>query len=216
MIIEFKKKNFPLRTPFLLQHAKLLFLLGMLLIFISMRWVDQPFALWLHASRMGWDEWLTLWHAPFSPYFLLLIVPSLLFLCQFILKAELLSKHLWLVTCSLSLALLCSSLCSFCVGRSDPAWFFTHGEILYRPMQLHPSFQSFPSALSCSLGVLGSSLAYLYPKFGRQLLSISAIISCTPALSMSCFCSDALAGFAIGALVSLFAFRTMRRKMSFF
>lgn len=219
MIIEFNKKNFPLRTPFLLRHGSILSLTFFVIAVASCIFIDEPLIHAIHSFPPLAQEWFLPFHLfnqILAPESLIILLPSFLFLVHFLTKAETLSRRLWLISSALALSLLITKLIAFCVGKSTPEWFFLHEQLSFRPFQIRSSFHSFPSSVSCCIGVLGSCLSYLYPKSSKTFFTVSLILAMSPVLAVTSFLSDSILGYYLGAITSLFVFRIMRKEVSFF
>ncbi|MBM3198266.1 MAG: hypothetical protein FJZ58_03315 [Chlamydiae bacterium] len=216
MIIEFKKKNFPIHTPFLLKQVHLLLFLTLVLVGTSFYCIDEPLAKLLYTKGAYFQDLFSPIHELLSPHLLLCLLPTLFFLSRFFTQAESRSRRLWLVSLTLPIALLFVYLFALCLGRSDPSWLFAHGESTFRPLQSPLHFHNCPSPLACTFGVLSSSLSYLYPRSSKYIFPSGMLLALSPVLTTSCFLSDALCGSSIGILVSLGVFRMMRKEMAFF
>ena len=215
MIIEFKKKKLSFQTNFLLKHAKTLSLLLPCAALICFFFFDKPFALFLY-SRTNLQEPLSSINKLFSPLFSLLLFPTLFFFYKFMIKQEKKSRKLLFLSLVLPISILCTQILQIACGRPTPQWLFLHGETAFRPLQWNPFFHSFPSVISCTLGALGTSFAYLYPKSSSFFLLGSFFLALSPSLATLCFLSDALMGFYLGAIFSFLIFKKMKTEMSFY
>ena len=215
MIIDFKKKKIPVSPMFLLKQIKFIAPTVLVLIVAFFFFLDKPLAYFFHSQLSFLKDPLLLITRLSNPLFSLLVFPVLFFCSRFILKTEKNSRKFWFLSLSLPISVLCSETLQVVVGRSNPYWLFLHGEMIFRFFEWNPSFHSFPSSISCTIGTLATSFACLNPKFSLPLLIGGLILGLSPALLTFCFVSDALAGVWIGMTLSVFVFKTMKKEISF-
>ncbi len=214
MIIDFNKnrRSKKSNTPF--YKNKIVLALFALLTVASFLFIDKPLALFFHSSVNFLQDPLLLISRLFSPFFALVLFPSLFFGIRFIAKNERKSRKFQFLSLSVALSLFTCQILAVFLGRSIPSWLFDHGEMTIRLFQWNPSFHSLPSAISCNIAAIGTGLSFLYPKRGLSFLAGGFLLALTPAFLTDCFLSDALIGISLGFTITLFVFQTVKKEIS--
>ena len=215
MIIDFKKQKKPISPMFFINKIKIIVPFILFLIVSFFFFLDKPFAFFSRSSLCFLYDPFLLISRLCNPLFALLVFPFLFFCTRFVLKAEKNSRKFLFLSLSLPLSILCSETLEVVVGRSNPYWLFLHGEMILRFFQWNPSFHSFPSSISCTIGTLAASFACLYPRFSLVFLIVGLILGLSPAILTLCFLSDALAGLWIGMTLSTLVFKIMKKEVTF-
>lgn len=218
MIVKFKKpktskiskiSKLPLHNP------KIFYPLLAALIVACALFLDKPFALFFSSFQSDWKDLLVLVNSIMNPYLSLLLFPTLFFFVRFVQRKERKSRKLWYLSFATALPLFLTSFLQVLFGRSNPDWFFTHKEIIFRFFEWNSSFHSFPSSTACNIAGIGSALAYVYPKYSARFFLGGTLLGLVPAVLNACFLSDSLAGICCGVLLSMFIYKTMRKELSF-
>ncbi len=214
MIIDFNKnrRSKKFNTPF--YKNKIVLALFILLTVASFLFIDKPLALFFHSSINFLQDPLLLISRLFSPFFSLVLFPSLFFGIRFVAKNEKKSRKFQFLSLSIALSLFACQILAVILGRSSPSWLFDHGEMTFRLFQWNPSFHSLPSALSCNIATIGTAFSFLYPKRALLFLASGFLLALTPAFLIDCFLSDALLGASLGFTVTLFVFQTVKKEIS--
>jgi membrane-associated phospholipid phosphatase len=214
MIVDFKKKTKTGKSPF--KHkSKYILACSLAIIVLLSYFIDKPFALFFYSLKGDLQEPLELINRLFSPMLSLLVFPSLFFVIRFLARQERKSRKFWFLSLAIPLATLPVKVLEIIFGRSDPDWLFSHQEMTMRLFNWDPSFHSFPSDISSTIGAIATCLALVYPKKSRRFFIGGACLSLVPALSTTCFLTDALVGAGIGFVASSFLYNTMRKELSF-
>jgi hypothetical protein len=216
MIIEFKKNPFHKPSRFLRENSKIFYILLAICIVASYFFIDKPFALFFISCKSDWFDILLLINSLMTPFFTLLLLPSLFFFVRFVRRKERKSRKLWYLSFATAIAIFAASFLSVLVGRANPAWFVIHKEMIFRFFEWNGSFHSFPSTTACNAGALGAALCYLYPKQSYKFFIASILIGMIPAVLTLCFVSDALAGLCVGMIFARIVFKVMRKELSFY
>jgi hypothetical protein len=214
MIIEFKKKNFAKKQFSLLKAPKYLIPIYLVFIVASFLFLDKPLAIFFQKIMGELNNPFTIVTRLFAPIFALLLFPSLFFLFRFPLRQEKRARGFWLLSLSIPVSVFGCAIVTVICGRGNPEWFFYHKEMVFRLFQWDPSFHSFPSLTSCTIGAIAASCSCLFPKWNIRLLVIGFLLALFPVITLENFLSDALTGVGAGMLVATWIYTLMRKEMT--
>lgn len=214
MIIEFKKKYLSKSPTYLLDHGKIVSPSFLLLILISLFFIDKPFALYCLSLPTQVKELFLLIERLFCPFFWILALPSFFFYVRFVLRQERKSRKFWFISLSLPLSVFAAKILELLFGRSNPEWLSLHQEIVFRFFEWNPSFHSFPSLSACTITAFATALSCLIPKARFSIFFGGLLLSLAPIFASSCFLSDALAGMCLGAFLTQWIFKKFRKEVS--
>ncbi|MDP3301759.1 MAG: phosphatase PAP2 family protein [Sulfuricurvum sp.] len=175
-------------------------------------YVDRPVAVYFHSQKTSLTTFSSiLTKLGEGTYY---IVPSLILFLFFRKKNHYYAQISLFILASVSISGILVNILKIILGRFRPEIFFEKNLYGFDWFHVTPSMVSFPSGHSATALSAWLALAIVFPKYRIALLFIGIAIASTRIIITMHYCSDVIAGSALGIAVTMIYYHRFYLKNS--
>lgn len=185
------------------------FFICLLLGVASYLWWDKPVAVWVRAHLSGEkNHYLSYLSLPGKAIYPLVLLVLLFIVFKWLWKKPKLAWHMLYLLASVVISGVICDILKAIFGRARPVMLFDHGLYGFQWFQFHARLWSFPSGHCTTVAAVVIGLGLIWPKGAWYFLVLGLIVAASRVLVGAHYPSDALAGFYLGAVVSILLHRS--------
>ncbi|HSX04535.1 MAG TPA: phosphatase PAP2 family protein [Rhabdochlamydiaceae bacterium] len=201
----------------IIKHWKATLLIGIIFLFFSYFYLDQPIALYFQHLKPSTRHLVKLIGNIALPIPHILLWVVIYFFFRFFLKQISMARKAILIAISINLSNVVATLLKNLVGRARPELLFSQNFYGFKMLTFPLSnfYVSFPSSHAATIAALMASLSCCYPRFSPLFFVFAFLISLCRVIIGVHYLSDIIGGMLLGIFAANFVFLSMKKEVRF-